>query len=192
MSREGLRVRVPRERVGVLIGPEGRTKATIERKLSVKLDIDGETGDIEVTCGPEGNPADMFQAKDIVTAIGRGFSPENAFRLLDEDAILMVIDLREFFGRSDSDIERVKGRIIGEKGKTRRSMEEMTGTKISLYGHTITVIGDLEHCEVTREAVEMFIEGRTHSSVYRFLQAKRGELKKREMEIWKTVPETEG
>ena len=189
---EGLRVRVPKERVGVLIGPEGSTKAVIEHKLSVKLEIDGETGDVEVACGPEGNPADMFRAKDIVTAIGRGFSPENAFKLLDEDAILIVIDLRELFGRSDSDIERVKGRVIGEKGKARRNLEELTGTKISLYGHTIAVIGDVEHCEVAREAVEMFIKGRTHSTVYRFLQAKRGELRKKELEIWKTAFENEG
>jgi ribosomal RNA assembly protein len=192
MSSGGLKVRIPGERVGVLIGPNGSTKDAIERRLSVKLDIDGETGDVEITSRPEGNPADMFQTKDIVTAIGRGFSPENALKLLDEDMILIVIDLREFFGRSDSDIERVKGRIIGEKGKARRNLEELTGAKISLYGHTVAVIGDVEHCEVAREAVEMLIKGRTHNSVYRFLQAKRGELRKREMEIWKTVPENEG
>jgi len=192
MGSGGLRVRIPRERVGVLIGPEGRTKAAIENKLLVKLDVDGDAGDVEVICGPKGDPADMFRARDIVTAIGRGFSPENAFRLLDEEAILVAIDLREFFDRSDSDIERVKGRVIGAQGKTRRTLEELTGTKISLYGHTIALIGDMKHCEVARKAVEMFIEGRTHSSVYRFLQVKRGELRKREMEIWKTAPETEG
>lgn len=192
MSRESLRVRVPKDRVGVLIGPEGSVKSSIEHKLSVKLSIDGETGDIEIASEPEGNPADMFQARDMATAIGRGFSPENAFKLMDDDAILMVIDLREFFDRSDSDIERVKGRIIGEHGKTRRNLEEMTGTKVSLYGHTVAIIGDVEHSDVAREAVEMFIKGRTHSSVYRFLQAKRDELKRREMEIWRESPENKG
>jgi ribosomal RNA assembly protein len=97
----------------------------------------------------------------------------------------MVIDLGEFFGRSDSDIKRVKSRIIGEHGKTRRNLEEMTGTKVSLYGHTVAIIGDVEHSDVAREAVEMFIKGRTHTSVYRFLQAKRDELKRIEMEIWR-------
>jgi len=191
MSSGSLRVRAPKERVGALIGPDGRTKAAIERRLSVKLNIDGETGDIEVTSGPEGNPADMFRARDIATAIGRGFSPENAFRLLDEDTVLMVIDLRDFFGRSEADIERVKGRIIGERGKARRNLEELTGTRISLYGHTVALIGDVEHCDVAREAVYMFIKGSTHNSVYRFLQSKRSELKKREIEIWKTSPESE-
>lgn len=192
MSRDSLRVRITKDRVGVLIGPEGSIKNVIEQKLSVKLNIDGETGDIEVGSQSETNPADMFQARDIVTAIGRGFSPENAFKLMEDNMVLLIIDLREFFGRSDSDIERIKGRIIGEHGKTRRNLEEMTGTKISLYGHTVSIIGDVEHNDVTREAVEMFIKGRTHSSVYRFLQAKRDQLKKIEMEIWRESPTNKG
>ncbi len=174
-----------------MIGPEGVIKNAIERKLVVSLEINGETGDVETSLGSEGNPADLFRAKDIITAIGRGFSPENAFKLMDDDLILTVIDLREFFGRSDSDIERVKGRIIGEHGKARRNIEEMTGTKLTLFGHTVSIIGDVEHSDVVREAVRMFIEGRTHSSVYRFLQSKRDELKKSEIEIWRLSPEKE-
>ncbi len=192
MSSGSLRVRVPKDRVGVLIGYEGNVKSSIERKLSVKLSIDGETGDVEIASEPEGNPADMFRARDMVTAVGRGFSPENIFKLMEDNAVLMVIDLREFFHRSESNIERVKGRIIGEHGKTRRNLEEMTGTKVSLYGHTVAIIGDVEHSDVAREAVEMFIKGRTHKSVYRFLQGKRGELKRREIEIWRGSSENKG
>jgi len=174
-----------------LIGPEGVTKSAIERKLVVSLEIDGETGDVAIYPGSEGNPADLFRARDIVAAIGRGFSPENAFKLMDDDAVLTIIDLREIFGRSDSDIERIKGRIIGEHGKARRNLEEMTSTRLSLFGHTVSIIGDVEHSDVVREAVRMFIEGKTHSSVYRFLQSKRDELKKSEMEIWRLPPEKE-
>lgn len=192
MSRNSLRVRVPKDRVGVLIGHEGSVKSSIERKLLVKLSIDGETGDIEIAFEPEGNPADMFLARDMVKAVGRGFSPENAFKLMEDDAILMVIDLREFFGRSDSTIDRVKGRIIGEHGKTRRNLEEMTGTKLSLYGHTVAIIGEVAHSDVAREAVEMFIKGKTHSTVYRFLQAKRHALKRMETEIWRESHENKG
>ena len=35
---------IPRERVGVLIGPKGSVKSTIEQKLFVDLDIDSDTG----------------------------------------------------------------------------------------------------------------------------------------------------
>ena len=33
-------VKIPKERVGILVGPDGKTKRHIEDKLQVKLDID--------------------------------------------------------------------------------------------------------------------------------------------------------
>ena len=41
--------RIPRERIGVLIGANGNVKEYIERKLPVKLDINSETGDVIIT-----------------------------------------------------------------------------------------------------------------------------------------------
>ena len=77
-----------------------------------------------------------------MTAIGRGFSPEKALALREEDVILDVIDLRDIFGKSESDISRIKGRVIGQQGKTRNMLEELTKTNVSIHGHTISVIGD--------------------------------------------------
>jgi ribosomal RNA assembly protein len=39
-------VRIPKERVGVLIGKDGETKKTIERISQVHLEIDSEEGDV--------------------------------------------------------------------------------------------------------------------------------------------------
>ena len=93
--------------------------------------------------------------------------------------------MRDFVGKSESDIKRLSGRIIGREGKTRRLIEELTDTCVSVYGHTISIIGAIKETEIARQAVEMFIRGRLHTSVYRFLHAKRRELKRRKMEIWK-------
>ena len=71
------------------------------------------------------------------------------------------------------------------EGKTRRLLEELTDTYVSVYGHTISIIGAIEEAEIARQAIEMFIRGRLHTSVYRFLHAKRRELKKKKMELWK-------
>ncbi|MDH4291877.1 MAG: RNA-processing protein, partial [Dehalococcoidia bacterium] len=111
-------VKVPQERIGALVGPDGRVKANIEKKLSVRLQIDSQTGDIQITLMPTTqDPTVLFRAKEIVTAIGRGFSPEHAFRLLEDDeAMLEMIDLRETVGRSQSDMKRLKGRVIGKEG----------------------------------------------------------------------------
>lgn len=178
--------RIPRERIGVLIGANGSVKEYIERKLPVKLDINSETGDVIITLkeGAE-DPSLLFKAKDVVLAIGRGFSPERAFRLLDEeDCILEIIDLRSILGRSESALKRIKGRIIGRDGKTRAIIEEMSGALVSVYGHTVAIIGDFDQVSVAREAVNMLINGSEHASVYRFLQRKRQEIKRRRFELW--------
>jgi rRNA processing protein Krr1/Pno1 len=52
-----------------------------------------------------------------------------------------IIDLRLIFGRSESDIKRIKGRIIGTEGKTRKLIEELTEADVVVYGHTVGIIG---------------------------------------------------
>ena len=98
--------------------------------------------------------------------------------------MLTVIDLREIFGRSSSDIQRVKGRIIGKEGKTRKIIEELSEAVISVYGHTVSIIGGVEQAEIAREAVNMLIKGSQHVTVYRYLNRKRQELKKKRLELW--------
>jgi ribosomal RNA assembly protein len=165
-------------------------KKSIEDKLSVKFQIESESGDITLTLNEKAqDPTLLFRAKDVVTAIGRGFSPEHAFRLIrDEEAFLDVIDLRSAFGKSESDIKRVKGRIIGMGGKTRRIIEELTNTDVCVYGHTVSIIGNIEQAQAAREAVEMLVRGSLHSTVYRFLHRKRRELKKKMLELWEKPP----
>lgn len=179
-------VKIPRERIGALVGPNGRVKEVIEKKLLVGLEVDSETGDIKIVLTPTTqDPSLLFRAKEVITAIGRGFSPERAFRLIEDDeAVLEVIDLREIVGKSQSDMKRLKGRIIGKEGKTRRIIEELTEASVSLFGHTISIIGDMEQAGVAREAIQMFLRGSQHRTVYRFLHRKRRELKKKKMELW--------
>lgn len=186
MQRTSTFVKIPQERIGALIGPEGKIKAAIEKKFSIELQVESETGGITITLlSTASDPTVLFRAKETVTAIGRGFSPERAFRLFhDEEAFLEVIDLREAIGRSQSDIKRLKGRVIGKNGKTRRLIEELTETSLSIYGHTISIIGNTDQTEAAKEAVRMLIRGSQHSTVYRFLHRKRRELKKKKMELW--------
>jgi len=184
-------LKVPRERIGVLIGPSGAIKKYIEKTLFVKLEIESETGGVRITIAENAeDPSLLFKAKAVITAIGRGFAPELAFRLIrDEDSFLEMIDLRTIFGRSESDIKRVKGRIIGMEGKTRRILEELTETNVCVYGHTVSLIGDIEQVQAAKEAIQMLIRGSQHSTVYRFLHRKRRELKKRKLELWEKPEE---
>jgi len=183
-------VRIPKERVGILIGPEGKVKQYIDEKLQVKLDVDSE-GNVTLTLSEKAtDPSMLLKAKDVVTAIGRGFSPEVAFRLIrNEDEIFDLIDLRVIFGRSESDIKRIKGRIIGADGKTRKLIEELTEADVVVYGHTVGLIGSFEQADAAHNAVQMIIEGCQHHTVYSYLQKKRTELKKQKLELWEKPPE---
>ena len=188
MERASAFVKVPLERIGALVGPDGRVKENIEKRLKIGIRIDSQTGDIQIMLTPTAkDPTVLFRAKEVVTAIGRGFSPEHAFRLLEDDeTVLEVIDLREQVGRSQSDMKRLKGRVIGKEGKTRRIIEELTEANISVYGHTISIIGRMDQVYIAKEAVRMLIRGSLHRSVYRYLHRKRRELKKKKMELWET------
>jgi ribosomal RNA assembly protein len=191
MSKPSMFVRIPKERVGVLVGSDGKVKQRIEEKFMVELQIESESGGVTIVLSERSNdPSLLFKAKDTVTAIGRGFSPEHAFRLLrDEDAIFDFIDLRAIFGRSESDIKRVKGRVIGANGKTRKLIEELTDASVVVYGHTIGFIGTFEQVDVARNAVQMLIDGSQHHTVYKYLQRKRSEFKKRKLELWEKPPD---
>ena len=56
--------------------------------------------------------ADPFRAANVVEAIARGFSPPRALKLLDPE-MGTFLDLRDYAGKSENNLERIKGRIIG-------------------------------------------------------------------------------
>jgi ribosomal RNA assembly protein len=193
MAETRMTAMIPRDRVGVLVGPGGTVKSTIEDRLFVDLKIDSPSGAVEIGVKPNApDPSGALQAKDIVLAIGRGFSPERAFRLFNEDTALDIIDLHDFFGKNEAEIRRVDGRIIGREGKTRRILEELTGAAISVSGHTVSIIGGYEAVSMAKDALEKLIKGRQHGTVYKFLRRRRQELKKEKaLALWEgQVPAT--
>ena len=183
MSFEKL-IRIPNERIAILIGKSGNIKKEIEQKCHVTLDIDGQTGEVLIKSSGDIEKIQPFKAMEIVTAIGRGFSPDNAMTLLKGDNALHVIDLREFTGKSSSNIERIKGRIIGEGGKARRNMENLSGTYISVYGKTVAIIGDTTKLRLAVDAISSISNGSMHGAVYNKLEAANRKQKQEKMQLW--------
>jgi ribosomal RNA assembly protein len=170
---------IPKDRIGVLVGPKGAVKSTIENKLAVDLKIDSDTGSVDIGVRPNSpDPSAALRAKDMVLAIGRGFSPPRAFSLFNEDYTFDIVDLHDYFGKNETEIRRVDGRIIGSEGKSRRTLEQLTGTLISVSGHTVSIIGPFDSVSLAKDALEKLIEGRQHGTVYKFLRKKRGQAKK--------------
>jgi ribosomal RNA assembly protein len=163
-------VRIPKERVGVLIGKNGETKKTIETISHVTLEIDSEEGDVIFNEQVAKDPLMALKVEDVVRAIGRGFSPENALRCFGEEMELFIFDIYEYVGKKESHVTRLKSRIIGRDGKTKRVIERLTGATLSIYGHTVAVIADFDSMDITRKAIDMLLSGSEHPTVYRFLE----------------------
>jgi len=183
MSFEQL-IRIPEDRIGALIGKSGKTKSKIEETCSVKLDIDSKNGEVKVLSEVVDEQFRSFKALEIVTAIGRGFSPEKAMRLLKGENTLHVINLREFGGKSPEQLERLKGRIIGNGGKARVNMENLSNADITVYGKTVSVIGEPIQLKLAIDAIESLLSGSMHGHVYKKIESARRQQKFARLQLW--------
>jgi ribosomal RNA assembly protein len=182
-------IKIPQDRVGVLIGPMGKVKKRIEVIFRVNLTVESESGSVEVTpFESQHDISKLFSARNVIQAIGRGFSPNRALRLANEDYDIIIMDLRDYVGDSRNAQSRVKGRIIGKSGKSRQLLEELTECMVSVYGSTISIIGSYEMLPVAKEAVEMLIRGAFHKTVWNHLYAYRRKMKKERGELWYEPP----
>ncbi len=177
MSEFAYEIRIPKDRIAVLIGTKGEGKRDLEIASKVKLNIDSKEGVVTIAGADALN---LYVCREMVLAIGRGFSPEIAKLLLKPDFGIELMSVKDF-AKSDNDAVRIKGRVIGESGKSRRTIEELTGTHVAVYGNTVGLIGELEWLPMARKAVESLLSGQPHASVYKWLEQRKKELRKSQL-----------
>jgi ribosomal RNA assembly protein len=178
-------IKIPKERIGALIGKRGKVKQQIEKKCGVAIEIDSETGDALVSMSKPAEHMEAFRAIEVITAISRGFSPERAYHLFeDEEIMFQQLDLHDYAGKSPSTLARIRGRIIGEGGKARRMIEDLTGSYVSVYGHTVAFIGNYRQVKLATDAITMLAKGSMHKSVYSMLQGVKRKEKLERMRLW--------
>lgn len=177
MAQYSNEIKIPQERVAILIGKKGETKKELEDRTKTKMIIDSKEGDIFLS----GNDAlSLFDVVEVIKAIGRGFNPDVAFLILKHDYIFELINMNDF-AKTKNDSLRLKGRVIGSEGKSRSTIEELTETNISVYGKTIGIIGLQENVASARKAIESLLSGSPHSNVFRFLEKNRRIMKSKEL-----------
>lgn len=178
-------VKIPVDRVAILIGKSGSIKRELEKKLQCTLTIDSQEGDVNIACE---NPVELLVARDVVRAIGRGFNPDLALLLIKDDFTLEIISLTDYSNRKNHQ-ERLKGRVIGRDGRSRNIIEEHTECHISVYGKTIAIIGPAENVRTAHKAVTSLLEGSPHAYVYKWLERQRFTLHQPEEILLKTNQE---
>ena len=178
MEEYSYELKIPRERVAVLIGKEGEMKKNIEADTNTRIKVDSREGDVFVY----GRDAlGLYTCREVIRSIGRGFNPEIAKLLLKQDYVFEVISLNDYTGKSKNTLLRLKGRVIGREGKSRRLIEELSEAYVSVYGKTIGIIGLPESASMAKNAIESLLKGSTHANVYKWLEKRRRELKRRKI-----------
>lgn len=162
-------IKIPQDRVAVLIGTDGETKDAIEKATNSRLNVDSQDGEVHISGA---DPLKIFTCAEIVKAIGRGFNPDVALLLTKIDYVLEIISIAEF-AKTQNDVIRLRGRVIGKEGKSRKVIEELLEVHIVIYGKTIGIVGRGDSVSLARRAVESLLGGSPHSHVYKWLEKQR-------------------
>jgi ribosomal RNA assembly protein len=170
-------IKIPKERLKILTENKGKLIKYIESQSDTKISIDREAQEISIeSSGKSEEIFDLWRARDTVKAVGRGAEPEAALDILESGAELQLVDLSEFVGKKHNALVRIKGRVIGTKGKAKNIIENLTNTQIFVYGKTVTIIGEHDMSIIARGAVELLAGGTMHSTAIRHIETELSKL----------------
>ncbi|ABO08606.1 KH domain-containing protein [Pyrobaculum calidifontis] len=160
---EAKRARAAREFVKLVDGKYGARAEFDEREMVIKITPGQGTGVDAV-----------LKLREMARAVALGFTPQQALMLEDDEYVLAVVDLKEYTDKPNH-LRRIKGRIIGEEGRAKHTIEQLAEVSMVVGDHYVAILGKLGDVEIAKRAVEMLIEGKKHSTVYKYIQeAKRG------------------
>ncbi|MFH0971750.1 MAG: KH domain-containing protein [Candidatus Micrarchaeota archaeon] len=147
----------------VLKEVEKRGKVTIKINKDKNIELEGEGGEVWI-------------ASQVLKALDFGFLPQQAFKLFNDNYFLEIIDL-EIILPNPKAIERYKGRIIGEGGRAKMTLQELSGAFLAIIGNKVAIIGEFDDLQLAKEGVLRLLEGSPHTSVYAFMERKNRERK---------------
>lgn len=176
-------MKVGKDRIAVVIGKNGETKKLIEDQLGVKVELNSKTGDCNIIPDEENDsfgPLNVYTAQKIINAISRGFNPDKAMKLMEDEYDIAIFNLLKILGKSERRLKRIKGRIIGRDGEIRKAIERYAESHVSVYGKTVSVIAKYEELLLAKKAIEMIINGMPHHTVLKFLEDSYTRRKKEE------------
>jgi len=142
-----------------------KNKRKLQEKLNVKITNRGK----EVYLN--GKPEDEYIAEKVIDALNFGFPFSIALLIKEEDASFEILNIKDYTKRHD--LERIRARIIGKKGKTLQTLNQLTNCYFELKDNNVAIIGDPEYIENAQNAVVSIIKGSKQTNVYSFLEKHR-------------------
>lgn len=147
-----------------------REKKFLERTLKIKISIEGRKISFE------GNPLNEYEASLVFDAINMGFSARTATLISDSDFVYEKLNIKHFTKKRN--LELIRGRIIGTHGKTKNTLEQISGCVIKIKDSEIGIIGPAEKIQYAITAITNIIKGTKQNNAYKYLERINTEKKK--------------
>lgn len=144
------------------IAPVILNQKRLEKELKVEITNKGKLVFIN------GDGEKEYITLKVLEAINLDFSPERALLLKDEKIILQTIHIKDVTKRKD--LQVIKSRIIGTRGKTLKNLCHLTDCLISLKDNKIGIIGEAECIKDAIQAITSLIKGSKQANVYARLE----------------------
>lgn len=135
---------------------------SLRKKLGLKISILGRTVTVE------GDPLDEYESSLIFDAVNFGFPLSTAMLLTNPEYSFREIPIKDFTRKKN--LEPVRARLIGKQGRTRKTIEEISGCKVKIKGNAVGIIGLSEEMEYAITAIKNLIKGSKQANVYNYLE----------------------
>jgi len=139
-----------------------KNRKKLEKKLGIEIKNRGKEVFIH------GSPEAEYAAEKVIEALDFGFPFSVALMIKEQDYLFEVINIKDYTHKRD--MERIRARIIGKKGKTLKTFESLTKCFFELKDNKIGIIGDPEYIKNAQDAVVSIIRGSKQANVYSRLE----------------------
>jgi KH domain-containing protein len=139
-----------------------KNRARLEKELNVKITNRGKEVFID------GEPEDEYVAEKVIDALNFGFPFSTAMLIDGEDFVFEAISIKDHTKKQN--FPRIRARIIGAKGKTIRTLTELTKCHFEIKDNVVGVIGPPEYLYNANQAIISLIKGTKQSNVYAYLE----------------------
>lgn len=146
------------EKVGRIL----KEKEKLESVLNLKISNRGKEFYLE------GEPLDEYEAEQVLNAVNFGFKIEIALMIKEKELAFNILSIKDYTKRKDMFV--IKARIIGTKGKTMKTLAELTDCFFEVHNNEVGIIGHPERMKIAQEAVVNLIRGAKQANVYKYLE----------------------
>jgi len=139
-----------------------KNKKQLQKILEVKITNRGKEVKID------GSAENEYIAEKVIDAINFGFPFSAAIQIKENEFMFEILPIKDYTKRKD--LERIRARIIGTKGKTLQTLCQLTKCFFEMKDNEVGIIGDPEFIQNAQNAVISIIKGSKQANVYATLE----------------------